>query len=167
MANSRSELLARALKYCDVRGYRFVEDVAFGFGVHGSVFACSGASPIGYNALKIHERRRPYACERDVYLRLKDMGINEVEGHHVPELVEYDDELMAIEMTVVVRPFVLDFGVRISTIRLTMTDISSSNGNSTSKNSSKKTGRMRPVSSKLSKATASSWLMLILGTLDL
>ena len=65
---------------------------------------------MGYNALKIHERSRPYFRERDVYLRLRDIGISEVEGHHVPELIDYDDDLLAIEITVVVRPFVLDFG---------------------------------------------------------
>jgi hypothetical protein len=45
-----------------------------------------------------------------VYFRLRDIGIIEVEGHHVPEMIDFDDELLALELTVVARPFVLDFG---------------------------------------------------------
>lgn len=46
--------------------------------------------------------------ERDVYLRLRKLGIDLIQGHNVPQLI--DDELFVIEMSVVVRPFVLDFG---------------------------------------------------------
>jgi hypothetical protein len=60
--------------------------------------------------LKVHERAESYERERDVYLRLRDHGIDLIQGHHVPQLIDYDDELLAIEMSVVVRPFVLDFG---------------------------------------------------------
>ena len=48
--------------------------------------------------------------ERDVYLRLRDLGIDLIQEHNVPQLIDYDDELLVIEMSVVVRPFVLDFG---------------------------------------------------------
>ena len=61
------------------------------------------------NALKVHERADPYRIERDVYLRLRELGIDEIQGHNVPQLIDYDDELLAIELSVVVRPFVLDF----------------------------------------------------------
>jgi len=60
--------------------------------------------------LKIHERLDPYLRERDVYLRLYDHNVERIDGHHVPQLIDFDDDLLAIEMTVVVRPFVLDFG---------------------------------------------------------
>lgn len=98
------------MQYCSLRGCQFIEDLSFGFGVHGSVFACSSTSPVGYNALKIHERSSPYVREKNVYFRLRDCGLIEVEGHHIPEMIDFDDELLAIELTVVVRPFVLDFG---------------------------------------------------------
>ena len=81
----------------------------FGFGVHGTVYPCAG--PTGLRtALKIHEREEPYIRERDVYLRLWEHQLERIRGHHVPQLLDFDDDLLAIEMTVVVRPFVLDFG---------------------------------------------------------
>lgn len=61
-------------------------------------------------ALKIHEQPQSYYCERDVYLRLREFQIDEIEGHYVPQLIDFDDGLLAIEMSVVVRPFLLDFG---------------------------------------------------------
>ena len=37
------------------------------------------------------------------------MGILDVRGQHVPQLVNIDDERQIIEMTVVSRPYLLDF----------------------------------------------------------
>ena len=45
-----------------------------------------------------------------VFLRLNDLGIDNVCGNRVPLLTDYDDELLAIEMTIVSPPFRLDFG---------------------------------------------------------
>lgn len=81
-----------------------------GFGVHGKVFTCRRLGCATTTALKIHERSVSYVRERDVYMRLQDLEISEIEGHHVPILVGLDDDLLAIEMSIVVRPFVLDFG---------------------------------------------------------
>jgi hypothetical protein len=61
-------------------------------------------------ALKIHENALPFVRERDAYVRLQSFEIRMIEGHHVPQLVNFDDELLAIEMSVVARPFVLDLG---------------------------------------------------------
>ncbi len=77
------------MQYCSLRGCQFIEDISLGFGDYGSVFACTSISPMGYDALKIHERSGPYLRERDVYFRLKDIGIMEVEGHHVPEMIDF------------------------------------------------------------------------------
>jgi hypothetical protein len=60
--------------------------------------------------LKVHERTEPYRVERDVYLRLRALGIDQIQGHNVPQLIDFDDELLVIEMSVIVRPFLLDFG---------------------------------------------------------
>jgi len=43
------------------------------------------------------------------YLRLQEHGITEMEGFHVPEVMRWDDAVLVIEMTLVTRPFVLDF----------------------------------------------------------
>lgn len=61
------------------------------------------------SAIKVHQREPDYRRERDVYLRLKENELTTIHGCRVPELVHYDDELWIIEMTVVTRPFVLDF----------------------------------------------------------
>ena len=42
-------------------------------------------------------------------MRFRDVGLTNVNGFAVPELVGYDDELLAIEMTMVSPPFVVDF----------------------------------------------------------
>jgi len=60
-------------------------------------------------AVKLHDSEVGYARERDVYLRLKTLGIETIRGCNVPELLRYDDESRAIEMSIVTRPFVLDF----------------------------------------------------------
>ena len=50
-----------------------------------------------------------------MYQVLRDKGIYRIAGHYVPELIDWDEELLAIEMTMVERPFVLDFaGAKIS-----------------------------------------------------
>ena len=62
-----------------------------------------------YVAIKVHRSREAYERERDVYLRLKEAGVEEILGFAVPKLIRFDDELLVIEMTIVTRPFVLDF----------------------------------------------------------
>jgi hypothetical protein len=50
-----------------------------------------------------------YQNERNVYLRLMDHDVDQVEGFSVPRLLWADDERWVIEMEVVSPPFVLDF----------------------------------------------------------
>lgn len=110
MANPRSELISRGLEYCRRHQCELVADQLFGFGVHGSVFGCIRSTSCARNALKIHERAEPYIRERNTYFRLRDHGIHLIQGHAVPLLIDHDDELWALELSVVARPFVLDFG---------------------------------------------------------
>jgi hypothetical protein len=44
-----------------------------------------------------------------VYRRLADEGLTSVLGCEVPEMLRHDDDLWAIEMSIVKPPFVLDF----------------------------------------------------------
>jgi hypothetical protein len=46
----------------------------------------------------------------NVTLILRDDGITTIRDCAIPQLLGYDDELLIIEMTVVTRPYVLDFG---------------------------------------------------------
>ena len=83
-----------------------------GFGVHGTIFAAEGnfkTGNQGNRAVKAHRTIDPYSRERDVYMRLKDEGVHEIIGFNVPQLLCFDDELLVIEMSIVTRPFVLDF----------------------------------------------------------
>jgi len=42
-------------------------------------------------------------------LRLQQLEVTEILGSHVPILLNFDDNLAVIEMSIVTRPFVLDF----------------------------------------------------------
>jgi hypothetical protein len=105
------ELVRRAEEYAQRRGRTLGERL--GAGVHGIVFATESQpekdASVLRSAIKVHERGPDYARERDVYLRLKDNGVAAIRGCHVPQILHYDDELWVLEMTVVKRPFVLDF----------------------------------------------------------
>jgi len=107
----RPELFGRAREYASRYGLVLGDEL--GFGVHGTVFVVQSqpqeAAHAGQSAIKVHEREPDYCRERDAYLRLKEHGIRAIGGCHVPQLLRYDDELWIVEMTVVTRPFVLDF----------------------------------------------------------
>jgi hypothetical protein len=80
-----------------------------GFGVHGTVFSMRHKTDGEMSAAKVHERGRDYARERDVYLRLGEHGVRTIRGCRLPRLIRFDDELWVVEMSIVARPFVLDF----------------------------------------------------------
>ncbi len=104
----RTDLDRRLREYADRNGLVLLE--LLGSGVHGNVFTAKYQTKDGRSAVKVHEQSAGYSRERDTYLRLREHDITTVRGCNVPELIAYDDELWIIEMTVVTRPFVLDFG---------------------------------------------------------
>lgn len=104
---SRDDLIERVRQYASRKGMVLRE--LLGAGVHGNVFAAEYQTEGGRSAIKGYERQSAYWRERDVYLRLRDLDVTTIRGCHVPALIDYDDELWCIEMTVVSRPFVLDF----------------------------------------------------------
>jgi len=91
-----------------LRGISF-NSPSLGFGIQGIIFVAEDNSKAGKTALKIHRAAEPYFRERAVYERLKDASVSEIFGFNVPQLVRFDDELRVIEMSIVARPFVLDF----------------------------------------------------------
>jgi len=105
--STASERLRRVEQYC-VRNDLII-DRQLGFGVHGSVFAAHSQGELWEMAVKGFERQSEYLRERNVYLRLTEHGISNIRGCAVPDLLAFDDELLVLEMTVVMRPFVLDF----------------------------------------------------------
>jgi hypothetical protein len=100
-SESRVEALCRAKGLTPLK--------RLGFGVHGSVFAVQNQSTGYVTAVKGYERERFYLKERNVYLRLKEFSVTHIRDAEVPQLIGFDNDLWVIEMTIVMRPFVLDF----------------------------------------------------------
>ncbi len=89
--------------------YRVELREELGAGTQGVVFVVDDKSRDDWTALKVHFRRESFVREHDVYRRLGEARIFEVAGFSVPRLLRVDEELLAIEMSVVTRPYVLDF----------------------------------------------------------
>jgi len=104
---TKEELMRRADLCAQKTGLVLGEQL--GYGAHGIVFVAASKTKPGRAAIKVHERQESYRRERDVYLRLRDHGISQIRGCHVPQLLRYDNELWVIEMEIVTPPFVLDF----------------------------------------------------------
>ena len=80
-----------------------------GFGVHGIIFATDDKAKSGRTAVKVHREPEPYLRERAAYERLAQAGVTGILGFNVPQFIRADDGLRVIEMSIVTRPFVLDF----------------------------------------------------------
>jgi hypothetical protein len=103
----REGLIDRVRQYAASKGLALHE--LLGAGIHGSVFAAESQRKAGHSAVKCHVGEVGYCRERDVYLRLRECDVTTIHGCNVPALIDFDDDLWCIEMTVVCRPFVLDF----------------------------------------------------------
>lgn len=82
---------------------------SLGGGIHGLVYMIQGNRALGGTALKVFHAQEFYQRELLVYERLRAAEIRQILGFAVPQFIGADSELMALEMTVVERPFVLDF----------------------------------------------------------
>ena len=83
---------------------RLFEALGSGAGQDGIVFRSDRVT-----AVKLFDSEHRFRRELEVYHLLRAKGIQNVAGHHVPLLVDEDEQLRAIEMTLVDRPFLLDF----------------------------------------------------------
>lgn len=97
-----ADLAARAKTYAASRG--LAVDGSLGRGVNGAIF-----STLGRTALKVFRQEQSYRRELGCYKRLSEFGVRGVAGHEVPVLIDEDDALLVIEMTIVTPPYVLDF----------------------------------------------------------
>ena len=77
-----------------------------GHGLNGTVWATSGKR---YSAIKVFKWQNSYANERDVYLRLQEDHVVAIHGVAVPQLLDFDDALGVIEMSIVSPPYLPDF----------------------------------------------------------
>ena len=108
MNEGKEDLLKHALRYAAVRGVEIAEQL--GWGIHGSVWKITGKERSLAWVLKLHRHATPWRRERDCYRRLQETGTSSIEGVHLPQLIWEDDEWLALEMSLVKRPFLLDFG---------------------------------------------------------
>jgi len=99
--------IQNALTYASQHQLQLAERL--GFGIHGIIYVAEDKSAGGKTAVKVHRESEPYQRECAVYQRLQEIGVTEILGFNVPQLIRTDDELRIIEMTIVTRPFVLDF----------------------------------------------------------
>jgi hypothetical protein len=100
-------LMQRVRDYAAKRNLELAERL--GFGIHGIVYSAENKVVPGKTALKALREPEFYEREIEAYQRLRDEGVQKILGFHVPALLDCDDELCVIEMTLVTRPFVLDF----------------------------------------------------------
>ncbi|HMD54932.1 MAG TPA: hypothetical protein VKJ65_10320 [Phycisphaerae bacterium] len=103
MAESPQSPEVRCGIYAAQRGLAITGNL--GRGVHGSVYSSNTIT-----AIKGHKQPESYRRELDCYNRLMEQNVTEIYGHHVPQLVSYDDDFLVIEITIVTPPFLLDFG---------------------------------------------------------
>lgn len=100
-------VIQNAIAYASPRQLHLAERL--GFGIHGIIYVAEGKSTGGKTAIKIHRETEPFLRELSVYLRLREAQVSEILGFNVPQFIQADDALRVIEMTIVTRPFVLDF----------------------------------------------------------
>src|SRR6266571_201667 len=99
--------LKNAEAYAARRGLRIAAQL--GFGIHGNVHVAEDKIKREKSAIKAHLVTDSYEREISVYERLKQAGIVNILGFHVPQLIRADGDLLVIQMSIVTRPFVLDF----------------------------------------------------------
>ena len=100
-------LLEAAQSYADKHRLTLAEPL--GSGIDGSVWVLRSAVNPYDTAVKIHRGVATFWREVRCYERLREKGIFHLRGFVVPRLVEIDVDLLAIEITIVSPPFLLDF----------------------------------------------------------
>jgi len=100
-------LLPKARVYAAQRQLEVGEPL--GSGKDGIVCVGKLKAAPGTVAIKVHRFEELYRRERDAYLRLTELDVRSVLGFNVPKLLSSEDDLCVLEMTIVRRPFVLDF----------------------------------------------------------
>jgi hypothetical protein len=102
------EVAAHARRYAS-RNRLSLELPALGGGIHGQVFFVRGGVLTGGTAIKAYYHEEFFRRELLVYERLQEAGVRRVRGLAVPQLLRSDGDLLILEMSVVVRPYLLDF----------------------------------------------------------
>ncbi len=102
MTRLRDKLKQTARSYAHAKAAQILRFL--GDGNDGAVWESSRAT-----AIKAIERADSYKRERNAYKRLAAHEVWEIEGFAVPSLIDCDDTLQVVEMTIVFPPCILDF----------------------------------------------------------
>jgi hypothetical protein len=102
MLNPSEDLKKRAVAYANARGIQ-LEDT-LGSGKDGFVYSTNVRT-----AVKVFGERETFQREWASYQRLDENGTHDILGHHVPQLIRADENLLVVEMSIVKPPFLLDF----------------------------------------------------------
>jgi hypothetical protein len=100
-------LIVNAQSYATRRQLEIAEQL--GSGKDGTVFVAKRKMANAKVAIKVHRFEEIYLREKLAYERLRKLEISSIRGFSVPEMADFDDNLRVLEMTIVKRPFVLDF----------------------------------------------------------
>lgn len=101
------KLIPNIRAYASRRQIEIVESL--GAGKDGIVMVGKSKSKPARVAIKAHHFAELYLRERQVYERLGELRVDTVLGFSAPHLLDSDENLLVLEMTIVERPFVLDF----------------------------------------------------------
>lgn len=96
-------LYQKATNYCKLHSNSVVREL--GHGTQGIVYQTSNRT-----AIKVYDQEIGYKRERNVYTRLKERNIFKIKNSIIPRILNFDDFLLIIEMSIVHVPCVLDFG---------------------------------------------------------
>lgn len=91
--------------YALLRGFELTGQL--GAGLNGRVWKVRDNRKRAW-ALKIQDEQG-FKLERACYERLAELGVTEVAGFNVPVLIHAEEGWRAIEMSIVDRPFIVDF----------------------------------------------------------
>jgi hypothetical protein len=98
----------KIIDYANTRQLRITRKL--GSGNQGLVYAALQHGAVNEIAVKFHREPEAYLREKRVYERLALHAVSQIEGFNVPELVLTDDAWLVLHLTIVPKPYVLDFG---------------------------------------------------------
>ncbi len=94
----------RAARYALLRRISIDFEHPLGSGIDGRVWSSDRDT-----AIKVLERGHNYRLELECYQRLREAGVRSILSFAVPQLIDFDDDLLVVEMSIVQPPFILDF----------------------------------------------------------
>jgi len=100
----KSDAIKIVSQYAGQKGVAINTEQELGGGTDGWVFESYRPS-----AVKILERKVNYNVELNCYQRFAQNRLNSIRGFRVPQLIDFNDQLQVVEMTIVTKPFLIDF----------------------------------------------------------